>query len=404
MNILIINHYAGSPNHGMEYRPYHFAKEWIKSGHNITIIASSFSHVRFQQPKCEHSITVENIDDIQYVWLKTPEYHGNNFRRIMNMFSFTVQSCIRTLPIEKPDIVIDSSTYPLTIYGADKIARKYGARLIFEVHDLWPLSPMELGGYSKYHPFIIVMQRAENYAYKNAHRVISLLPKAKEHMISHGMSPEKFVYIPNGVDISSWQLSDNLPKEHKDLLKGLKRNDKFIVGYAGAHGIANALEHLANAARLLKNNHNIHFVLVGQGPLKNDLQSFVAKEKLDNISFLPAVSKMIVPDILNYFDVCYIALDQKPLFRFGVSPNKMFDYMMAAKPIINAIDAGNDLVKEIGCGVSVPPVDSQAIVNAVLYLYKLSQEDRYLMGQKGQNYVKTHLDYEVLSKKFLEGL
>ena len=145
-------------------------------------------------------------------------------------------------------------------------------------------------------------------------------------------------------------------------------------------------------------------MLVGQGPLKNDLRSLVAREKLDNISFLPAVSKMNVTSILNFFDVCYIGLDRKPLFRFGVSPNKMFDYMMAAKPIINAIDAGNDLVAESGCGVSVPPENPQAIVDAVLYLFKLSKEARDVMGKRGQDYVKTHLHYGVLSNKLLESL
>lgn len=131
MNILLINHYAGSPYHGMEYRPYYFAREWLKAGHTVTIVASSFSHLRFQQPKCESSVTIKEIEDIQYIWLKTPEYRGNSFGRIHNMFSFAAQLRVKTLPIKKPDIVIDSSTYPLTIYGANKIAGRYGAQLIF---------------------------------------------------------------------------------------------------------------------------------------------------------------------------------------------------------------------------------------------------------------------------------
>jgi len=404
MNILLINHYAGSPYHGMAYRPYYFAREWLKFGHTVTIVASSFSHPRFSQPECKVPVTIENIDDIQYVWIKTPEYHGNSFGRILNMFSFAAQLRVKTLPIKRPDIVIDSSTYPLTIYGANKIARSHGARLIFEVRDLWPLSPMELGGYSKHHPFIMVMQQAENYAYKNADRVVSLLPKAKEHMISHGMSPEKFVYVPNGIDVSVWSESENLPDEHKNLLERLNHSGKFTVGYAGAHGIANALHYFAEAACLLKNNHNIHFVLVGQGPQKKDLQSFVEREKLDNISFLPAVPKINIPDILDFFDVCYIAANHNPLYRFGVSPNKMFDYMMSAKPILNAIDAGNDLVAESGCGISVPPENPQAIADAILYLFKMSLEERKAMGQKGHEYVKAHHDYSVLARKFLESL
>jgi glycosyltransferase involved in cell wall biosynthesis len=210
---------------------------------------------------------------------------------------------------------------------------------------------MELGGYSKYHPFIMVMQRAENYAYKNAHRVVSLLPEAKEHMISHGMSPAKFVYIPNGIGIPSWLLSENLPEEHKNLLERLKRKGKFIVGYAGAHGIANSLQYLIKAAAILKEHHNIHFLLVGQGPEKRSLQLFAEKERLRNISFFSPVSKTSIPRLLAYIDAAYIGLKHEPLFRFGVSPNKLLDYMMAGRPVVHAIDAGNDLVSESRRGI-----------------------------------------------------
>ncbi|MCK5613580.1 glycosyltransferase, partial [Candidatus Pacearchaeota archaeon] len=147
MNILIVNHYAGSKTHGMEFRPYYFAQEWIKAGHNVTIIASSFSHLRFVQPKCSKKISIELIDNIKYVWLKTKPYQGNGFRRVLNMFSFTWQLWSKSFPVEVPDVIIDSSTYPLTIFGSNKIAKRYGAKLIFEVHDLWPLTPMELGGF-----------------------------------------------------------------------------------------------------------------------------------------------------------------------------------------------------------------------------------------------------------------
>lgn len=402
MNILLINHYAGSPSYGMEYRPYHFAKEWIKTGHTVTIIASSFSHLRSAQPKCETPITNENVNGIQYIWLKTPEYHGNGFWRILNMLSFTAQLCVRTLSIKKPDIVIDSSTYPLTIYGAAKIAKRCGAQLVFEVHDLWPLTPMELGGLSRWHPFIMVMQHAENYAYKNANRVVSLLPEAKEHMISHGMSPAKFVYIPNGIDVSSWQLSDSLPEEHTNLLKKLKRKDKFIVGYAGAHGIANALQYFIRAAGILREQDRIHVLLVGQGPEKEDLQYLVKTKNLGNVSFLPSIPKTSIPALLAEMDAVYIGWNRNSLYRFGVSPNKLMDYMMAAKPVIHAIEAGNDLVAESGCGISVAPENPKAIADAVLHLFEMSQEERAAMGRQGSDYVKAHHDYSVLARKFLE--
>ena len=402
MNILLINHYAGSSLHGMEYRPYHFALEWIKAGHKVTIIAASFSHVRSSQPKCLESITTEIIDGIRYIWLKTLEYHGNGLKRVINMLSFAGQLYARSLPIEEPDIVIDSSTYQLTIYGSNKIAKKYGAQLIFEVHDLWPFSPMELGGFSKWHPFIMVIQCAENYAYKNAHRVISLLPKAKKHMISHGMIPEKFVYIPNGIDISAWQLPSSLPEEQIRLLQKLKGEGKFIVGYVGAHGVANALQYFIKAAAILKEQDKIHFLLVGQGSEKEALKHLVKTENLSNVDFLPPIPKTSIPLLLAVMDVVYIGANRNLLYRFGVSPNKLMDYMMAARPVIHAIEAGNDLVAESGCGISLPPEDPNAIADAALHLFEISPEERDAMGQKGRDYVKTYHDYAVLANRFLE--
>jgi len=404
MNILIINHYAGSPSYGMEYRPYHFAREWIKAGHKVTIASASFSHLRLTQPKCVKKNTIEFIDDIQYVWFKTPKYHRNDSKRVINMLFFVCQLLIKNIPIDDIDVVIDSSTYPLTIYGSHRIAKRFNARLVFEVHDLWPLTPMELGGYSIWHPFILLMQWVENYAYKKAHRVVSLLPKAKQHMISHGMSPEKFVYIPNGTDISSWQISNFLPEEHAKLLKRLNDSGKFIIGYAGGHSISNALKYFIEAAAILKKQDNIHFVLVGQGPEKESLLLFAKTEKLNNVSFLSPIPRTSVPTILDNMNAVYIGWNRNPLYRFGVSPNKLIDYMMAKRPVIHSIEAGNDLVAESGCGISVPPEDPKAIAEAIVRLAEMSEQERTEMGKKGHDYVKSHHDYAVLAKRFLEGL
>ena len=404
MNILIVNHYAGSKTHGMEFRPYYFAQEWIRAGHNVTIIASSFSHLRSVQPKCPKRISIELIDNIKYVWLKTKPYQGNGFKRVLNMVSFSWQLWSKILPVEVPDVVIDSSTYPLTIFASNKIAKRYRAKLIFEVHDLWPLTPLELGGFSEWHPFIMVMQRAENYAYKNADRVVSLLPKAKGHMIAHGMAAEKFLHIPNGANLPSFKSGESLPEKHSELIKELKRRGNFIVGYAGGHGISNALQYLILAAEKIEQRDKTHFVLVGQGSEKEALQNLSRKLSLSNVTFLSPIPKTSIPTLLSEMDVLYIGWKREPLYRFGVSPNKLIDYMMAAKPIIHSIDASNDLVAESGCGISIGPEDPQTIADAILHLFKLSQEARLALGQKGYDYVTSHLDYAVLANEFLERL
>jgi glycosyltransferase involved in cell wall biosynthesis len=355
MNILLINHYAGSPRYGMEYRSYYLAREWVKQGHKITIVAASFSHVRSQQPKVNGSFDREMIEGIQYLWLKTPAYHGNGIHRVFNIITFVFrlyQYRKRLIREGRPDIVITSSTYPLDIFPAYRIARSVKARLVFEVHDLWPLSLIELGGMSPRHPFIILMQWAENYAYRQADVVVSMLPKAASYMIEHGMSPDKLRYVPNGIDVTEWQESTAcIPVEHEQVLTNLRRAGKFLVGYTGAHGLANELDSLINAASRI-DGQQVMFLLIGQGPEKKSLQEKVIGERLSNVVFLPPVSKASIPTLLGMMDVLYIGFAKKEsLYQFGVSPNKLMDYVMAAKPVIFAIDAGNDLVAESGCGI-----------------------------------------------------
>jgi glycosyltransferase involved in cell wall biosynthesis len=405
MNILLINHYAGSKKHGMEYRPYYLAREWIKLGHKVTIIGASYSHVRTIQPNVDKKWTEEIIDGIRYIWIKTPEYQGNGVKRVVNMLSFVISIYRYKEKITqevKPNVVIASSTYPLDIYPAKAIADISKAKLIFEVHDLWPLSPMELGGMSPYHPFIFTMQLAENYAYKHCDHVVSLLPKAKEHMVGHGLQPNKFNYIPNGISLDEWEEKEvPLPDNLSNKIQELKENGQILVGYAGGHNISNALEDFLEAIKLTKND-NISYLFVGKGTEKSKLKKYAETNKLNNVFFFDPIPKDAVPSFLRKMDILYLGWKKKSIYRFGVSPNKLLDYMMSKKPILHAIEAGNDLVSESNCGVSVEPENPRAISNGLLKLASMSVSERERLGNNGFNYVLNHHDYSKLAKKFIE--
>ena len=423
MHILLINHYAGSPRHGMEYRPYYLAREWVQMGHQVTILASSYSHVRTVSPdisvqqknppltlplKGEEIIiskfTEEWIDGIRYIWIKTPSYSGNGVRRAINIFSFVFNIYRFSGILSKicqPDVVITSSTHPLDNYPAYALAKKNHAKLIFEVHDLWPLSLLELGGMSRRHPFIIFLQWAENFAYRHADRVVSMLPSTENYMAEHGMASAKFSHIPNGIVINEWlNESAALPEEHRMVINRCKQEGKFLVGYAGAHGIANGLHSLVEAGSLLAGSP-VEIVLIGQGPEKEKLQQLTERLGTKNISFLPPVCRDGVPAFLQALDVCFISLQNQPLFRFGISPNKLFDYMMAAKPVIQAINVNKDIVKEAGCGITISPEKPQEIADAIKKMMMLSPDDREKMGQSGREYVIEHHNYHHLAQQFL---
>ena len=407
MNILLINHYAGSKEHGMEYRPFYLAREWVCEGHHVTILAASYSHVRTHNSSPEQAVTDEEIDGIRYIWLKTPSYHGNGLRRAINIFTFVSRFYAwqgRLFYGVPWNAVIASSTYPLDIFPARNLAQNVRARLVFEVHDLWPLTLIELGGMSPLHPFIMLMQLAENYAYRHADRVVSMLPKADEYMREHGMAHDKFVYIPNGIDVLEWGKSTvSMPEEHQRILTSLRQAGKYLIGYTGAHGLANGLDSLVEAAARIT-SEKVVFVFVGQGPQKEALQRKVSQYQLTNVVFLSPIPKASIPMLLGSMDALYIGLKKGSLFRFGVSPNKLIDYMMAAKPVIYAIDAGNDPVAESGCGISIPPEDPGAIIGAVTKLVNMVRSERERMGSRGRDYVMANNDYRVLARKFLEAI
>jgi glycosyltransferase involved in cell wall biosynthesis len=392
----------------MEFRPYYLAREWVRRGHRVSIVAASESHLRSHAPQLGGRARLdETIDGIDYTWLATPSYRGNGAARVRNMAAFVMRlrrDGEQLAASIKPDVVIASSTYPLDIWPAHRIARRAGARLLFELHDLWPLSPMELGGHSRWHPFIMLLQAAENFACRHADAIVSILPKVGAHLEAHGMAPGKLHLVPNGVDPAEWR--EDGPALQPALaaaLDRLKQEGRFVVGYAGTHGIANALQTLLDAAVRLR-GQPVAFVLVGGGPQKAELQRNAAALGLADVQFFDPIPKMQVPALLRHFDLAYIGWHRQPLYRFGISPNKLIDYMMAARPILHAVEAGNDPVAEAGCGITVPPERPHAIADAILSMMALSPDQRARLGQRGRDFALANHTYPVLGQRFLTAL
>lgn len=408
MKILLINHYAGSLKHGMEFRPYYMSREWVKMGHSVTIAAASFSHLRQKNIDMEEPIKEEYIDGIRYVWLKTPAYHGNGIGRIKNMLSFLRNLYKFEKVINKdldPDVVIASSTYPLDSYPANWIAKKHKAKFVFELHDLWPMSPMVIGNISKWHPFIMVMQKAEDYWCRNANLVISLLPDAYKHLMTRGMSMDKYVVIPNGISPDEWvDDKEEIPEEHKQCIRELNENNKFIVSYVGGHALSCGLDMYLDVADKLLDHQKIHFVFVGQGAEKRRLIERSKSMDLMNVTFLPPVPKKSVPRLLEMMDLLVICGSDTPLSEYGESANKIRDYMMAAKPIIHCSRVDNDIVSLSGCGFIFRHGEVDMIANKINELSKMDKEKISEIGQKGKSYILQKLTYPLLAAKFIDEL
>lgn len=390
MNIWIFNHHALTPDMSGGTRHYDFAKELIKRGHSVTIVASSFHYSKYKEMKDykDKDYLCEKIDGIDFIWIKTPAYFGNGISRVKNMISYTykVLKYIPKLDLSKPDIIVGSSVHLFTVWAAYKLSCKYKTPFIMEVRDLWPQTLIDMG-ISKWHPFILLLGWLERYLYKKSNKIISNLPYAYDY-IGQFVKKEKFIWISNGVDLSNIKY---IPKEQEE---------NFIISYTGAIGIANNLQILLDVAKRLKDKKDIYFKIVGEGAEKEKLKSFVKENKLSNVSIENSVPKNEVTNILQNSDILYFNLKDSPVFNYGISSNKLYDYMASGRVIIFSTKAKNNPIKDANAGYSIAPDNVEVLEKTILEIYNLSQEKRDTIGQKIRKYAENNYSIEILVDKF----
>jgi glycosyltransferase involved in cell wall biosynthesis len=391
-NIWIINEYAGTPYHGMEFRHYYLGKELVKLGNKVTVVSSSYSHLFKNLPKKSK----ENIDGVDYLWIKSFNYgESHDKRRVLKWFLFMLKLFFLPFSLQKPDVIIVSPMAPFPILPAWILAKIYGAKLIYEVKDIWPLSLIELGGFSPSHPFIRFMGWFEKFALVKSDVIVSNLQNYGEHMQKDVGVMRDFEWISNGVDLD--ELREKEPLSFEIVAKIPK--EKFIVGYTGTIGVANALDSFCEAAKILEKNENILFVIVGDGQEKESLMKRYLRQK--NILFIGSIPKKQVQSMLALFDACYIGLKKENLFKYGVSPNKLYDYMYSAKPVVYAIDSGsNNIVRVAKCGVSVEAQNATSIAEGIQKIYDMNENERQELGKNGKDYILEHFTYDKLAQKY----
>lgn len=395
---------AGSPRHGMNYRPYYLGRALNDLGFDVTVISGSTSHEFYSPPKVKGLYTIEDIDGLRYVWVRTPRYsESRSMGRIFAWLCYLMALpglCHLDLP--RPSSIIVSSPPPFPILVATRLARRFGSRLIFEERDLWPLSLIEVGGFSPRHPLIRVMQAIEDYAISRADVVVSVAPAAHEHFVSRGLPSDRLVVIPNGAIMPSEDKPEPTPAEY---VRKTFAGRPFVIGYAGKLGASNAMEAFIRAAGLLSAREDIGFAILGEGseePRLRELASTICTSR--NLLFFPRVPKENVANFLAAVDVCWAGIKDSSLYKNGISLTKLFDYMIAAKPIILSSHAGNDPVTEAGCGLTVAPEDPRALAAAIELLAGLSREELEAMGRAGRTFFSANHDWRILGRKYAEAL
>lgn len=395
-----MNHYAQEPGRPGGTRHFSLARLLPACGWKATIIAASTDHVTgHQRLRDGETKNAETFGGVPFLWLRTRDYSGNGVDRVLNMLDYTRAVLKRgTLAdLEPPDAIIGSSVHPLAAWAGYRLARRHGVPFLFEVRDLWPQTLIDMGRISSRHPAAISLWWLEKSLYENAKRIIVLFQGAKAYIEPLGIPPDRIVCIPNGVDLAQFPVA---PQKEP--------SDRFTLMYLGAHGGGNGLDNLLAAMRIVEADpagRRVTLRLIGEGPQKPALIGMAEEMRLQNVVFEDPIPKADVPVCAAEADAFVICVRDMPgLYRFGISMNKIFDYMAAGRPTIAALAAANNPIAEADAGLTVPPENPPALAGAILELSSLPNKRRAEMGRAGRRHVEEHYAMEKLSGRLAAAL
>jgi glycosyltransferase involved in cell wall biosynthesis len=396
--VWILNHYAQEPGGAGGTRHFHLAQYLEAHGWQATVIAASVEFNSGRQRLAPHeAFRYERIAGVPFLWVRTPEYTGNGGGRMLNMLAYTWQSLLKrtTRELPRPDAVIGSSVHPFAAVAGVLLARRFKVPFVFEVRDLWPQTLVDMGRLREGAFLTWTLRKLEAWLYRRAARIVVLLPRAWEYITPLGIPRDRIVWIPNGVDLSLFPRTE-------PPVRG--PSEPFTLMYFGAHGQANGLDNVLQAMKLVQDrqgNQPVHLRMIGDGLLKPALMAQARKLGLANVSYEPPVPKSQIPALASQADAFVIPVPDLPkLYRYGISPNKLFDYLAAARPIIIASNAANNPVADAKAGLTVGAGKTEELATAILQIAATPIEERQRMGRAGREYVEQNHSFKQLAERF----
>lgn len=393
--VWILNHYAAEPGGVGGTRHFHLAEGLPRYGWSASIIASSVElNSGRQRLSPEEMRRLDDCGGVKFLWVRVPEYAGNGGGRMLNMLAYSLRvllpSYTRELP--RPDVVVGSSVHPIAALSGALLARRFAVPFVFEVRDLWPQTLIDLGRLKSNSLVAKAMAWLERWLYRRADKIIVLLPRAVDYIGPLGIDTDKIVWIPNGVDLSLFSRGNE---------QAADRNDEMTLMYFGAHGDANGLDNVLRAMSMLQRRRvPVKLRLIGDGPRKKELQSLAVELGLGNVKFEPPVPKATIPKLAAEADVFVFNLVDAPVFRYGISSNKLFDFLAAERPVIFCCDSANNPVEDAQAGVTVRPGDPSALADAIERIVAIPEADRRAMGGRGRHHVEMHYGFNRLTARF----
>lgn len=402
MRIWLINHYAVPPRYYPLARQNYFAKYLMRAGHEVTIFAASTVHnsdlnlIEDDTPYRE-----DVVDGVHYVLIRCKSYHGNGVSRILNMLEFA-----RKLPgvcnkYPRPDAIVATSMPPMSCAAGIKLARKYGCRGIAEIADLWPESIVAYGIAGPRNPAVLYLRRLEKWIYKKADAVVFTMEGAYDYILEQGWEREiprsKVHYINNGVDLEQFRYNrEHFTVDDPDLTDP----DTFKVIYTGSIRKVNNLGLLLDAAKELR-DPRVRFLIWGDGDEREALQQRVAEENISNVVFKGRVEKKYVPYITSCADLNIAHNTPSSLFRFGISFNKLFDYLAAGKPVLSDFPCPYNPAVLLHASLCVDDPTAQNIAQAVTQVAAMEREQYNELCSNAEK-AAVEYDFRNLTDKLLQ--
>jgi len=399
MNIWCISKYASTPNYGTAARLFFLTREFINAGHNAVLITSDANHLaRF--PDTKDTYNFEKIENVPTYWIKTKKYTKTaSFSRILSWFDF--EKKLFSYPRENlsnPDVVIISSLSLLSIFYGYYLQKKYKAFLVFEIRDIWPLTMTEEGGFSKWHPLVILLGWVEKFGYRKSDLIVGTMPRLNIHIKNILGYDKAFFCSPLGFNPDSYNEENKINKEN--IFDTVFPKNKIIIGYAGSMGITNALEPFIQSIKLLKENEQIHFMLVGDGDKRKAFE--LELTSCDNVTFLGRIEQEKVKYFLDKCDILYLSTKDSKVWEYGQSMNKVVEYMLSAKPILATYTGYPSMINEANCGEFIRTNNAEDVKNAMLRMIKMKLEDRTKLGLNGKKWIYSYRKYSFLAKQYLD--
>jgi glycosyltransferase involved in cell wall biosynthesis len=396
MKIWIINHYAEVPPKGNYLRHFRFSKELQKMGHEVEIFAASTVHnSTYNHSKDSRPFKKVLVEGVPVTFIKCRNYKGNGKDRVLNILDYFFGVMKVTKKLTPPDIVYSSSPHPLNWLAGEKIAKRGGARHIAETRDLWPETFVSMNRVSRNHPLSLLLYQLEKRIYSQADALIFTFPGGELYLKENAIRSQRVENINNGVDLR--QFDDQVQSHFSSKIS--ERTDVFKVVYTGALNDFNSIDLLIDAAKMMKNQTDIHIYVYGDGYHR---EALIEKSKDLPISFMGRVEKKLIPGILSRSDLNVMIGQDLSILKYGLSLNKMFEYMASEKPILSNLNTLFDVIQENGAGITVPGNDPVALADGIKYFKNLSESDYQNYARNSRKLAEKY-DFIVLSRK-LENL